>query len=169
MNYGLVHLARREAALAEACRGLRSGAGFAFTVWALPERSAGFGIVLRAIQKHGNMQVPVPAGPPFFRFGDPAECARSLRSAGFVDPSVTTVSQLWRVASPDALFEIMLHSTVRTGALLRAQAPAALQAIREAVREEAAAYPKVAAIELPIPPLLPSPSKGPTPSSPAHD
>lgn len=160
MNYGLLHLARPEAALAEACRVLRSGAGFAFAVWAPPERTAGFGVVLRAIRKHGNLQVPVPEGPPFFRFGDPAECARSLRSAGFVDPSVATVSQLWRVASPEALFEIMLHSTVRTGALLRAQAPAALQAIREAVREEAAAYRKGAAIELPMPAVLAWARKG---------
>jgi len=81
INFGVLHLARPDAALAEACRVLVAGGRCALTVWAKPDVSVGFGIVLRAIETHGRMDVPLPEGPPFFRFSDPAEAARSLRAA----------------------------------------------------------------------------------------
>jgi len=133
MNFGLLHLGRPERALAEACRVLRSGGRFAFTVWAKPEEARGLGIVLGAIQKHGDMKVPLPSGPPFFRFSDPAESRRALLQAGFESPAVRTVPQTWRFKSPEELWDFMLGGTVRTGALLRAQTPAALEAIRAEV------------------------------------
>src|SRR5262245_40288521 len=46
VNFGILHLARPDQALAEACRVLRPGGRFGFTVWAKPEEAAGFGIVL---------------------------------------------------------------------------------------------------------------------------
>src|SRR5919108_6637688 len=82
MNFGLLHLGDPDKALAEARRVLRPGGRFAFTVWAKPEETAGFGITLGAIQTHGNMRVPLPDGPPFFRFSDWAESKRSLAAAG---------------------------------------------------------------------------------------
>jgi ubiquinone/menaquinone biosynthesis C-methylase UbiE len=133
MNFGLLHLARPDRALAEACRVLRRGGRFAFTVWAKPEEARGFAIVLGAIQKHGDMKVPLPSGPPFFRFSDPEESRRALLQAGFESPAVRTVPQTWRFKSPDELWDFMLGSTVRTGALLRAQTSAALEAIRAEV------------------------------------
>jgi len=150
MNFGLLHLGRPERALAEACRVLRSGGRFAFTVWAKPEEARGFGIVLGAIQRHGNMNAPIPAGPPFFRFSDADECRRSLLQAGFQKPEVRPVPQVWRLQLP--LFEIMLGSTVRTGALLRAQAPAALEAIRAEVTG-------LSRSELPMPAVLATATK----------
>ena len=133
MNFGLLHLARPDRALAEACRVLRSGGRLAFTVWAKPEEARGFSIVLGAIRKHGNVNAPIPAGPPFFRFSDPEESRRALLQAGFEQPQVKAVPQTWRLKSPDELWGFMLGSTVRTGALLRAQTPAALEAIRAEV------------------------------------
>jgi SAM-dependent methyltransferase len=160
MNFGLLHLGRPEQALAEAYRVLRSGGKVAFTVWARPEEARGFGIVLRAIQTHGSMTVPLPPGPPFFRFSEPAECRRVLRDAGFVAPQVVLVPQVWRLRSPGALFEIMQGSTVRTAGLLRAQTPEALDAIRAAIRAAAASHQKGDTVELPMPAVLASASRG---------
>src|SRR5207302_5786133 len=68
MNFGLLHLARPDTAIAEAHRVLRPGGRYALTVWAPPEQAVGFGMTLRAIQEHGNPNVGLPEGPPFFRF-----------------------------------------------------------------------------------------------------
>jgi SAM-dependent methyltransferase len=55
INFGVLHLARPDAALAEARRVLVAGGRCALTVWAKPDVSVGFGIVLRAIETHGRM------------------------------------------------------------------------------------------------------------------
>jgi SAM-dependent methyltransferase len=159
MNFGLLHLGRPEKAIAEAHRVLHSGGKFAFTVWAKPEEALGFGIVRRAIESHGTSDVPLPSGPPFFRFSDPAECERTLREAGFVAPGVRLVPQVWRLRSPDTLFEIMSGSTVRTAGLIHAQTPEAVEAIRADVRASAERYRKGEWIELPMPAVLASAGK----------
>jgi SAM-dependent methyltransferase len=159
MNFGLLHLGRPERAVQEAHRVLRAGGRFGFTVWAGPEEAVGFGIVLRAIRAHGAPDTPLPPGPPFFRFSDPDECRRALLGAGFAQPDIARISQTWRLPSPDALFETMLRSTVRTAGLLRAQSDEALKAIRSSVRQEVSAYRKGEGIELPMPALLASAAK----------
>jgi SAM-dependent methyltransferase len=160
MNFGLLHLGRPDKAIAEAHRVLHSGGKLAFTVWAKPEEALGFGMVLRAIQRHGISDVPLPSGPPFFRFSDPEECERTLLEAGFVESSVRLVPQVWRLRSPDALFEIMSGSTVRTAGLIHAQTPEAVEAIRTNVRASAERYRKGGLIELPMPAVLAWAGKG---------
>ena len=159
MNFGILHLARPEQALLEAHRVLRTGGKFSFTSWAKPEESVGFGIVLRAVETYGRPSLELPAGPPFFRFSDPAECIRSLIVAGFDAPKVTKVKQLWRLPAGDGLFEAMRDSTVRTAGLLRSQEPGALENIRAAIREETRTYQKGDLVELPMPAILASATK----------
>jgi ubiquinone/menaquinone biosynthesis C-methylase UbiE len=160
MSFGLLHLGRPDQALTEARRVLRAGGRLAFTVWATPDAAVGFGIVLGAIQRHGRLDVPLPPGPPFFRFSDPDECRRALLAAGFRAPEVATIPQVWRLASRDALFEVMHRSTVRTAGLLRAQTPDALEAIRAAIREALGPYERGGAVELPMPAVLATAAAG---------
>lgn len=159
VNFGILHLARPDQALAEACRVLCPGGRFGFTVWAKPEEALGFGIVLGAIAKYGNLNVPLPEGPPFFRFSEADECVRSLLAAGFQSPKVIKVAQVWRLPSVDSLFEFMKDSTVRTAGLLRAQKPEVLEQIRDAMRDESKQHQKDEAVELPMPAILASGTK----------
>lgn len=151
MNFGILHLGQPELALLEAQRILRSGGRFAFSVWATPEETIGFGIVLRAVELHGEPRVELPEGPPFFRYSDPEECSRGLLVAGFESPSVAKVSQTWRLPAGDGLFNAMKDSTVRTAGLLRAQKPTVLKKIRDEMRASVEKYTKGDTVELPMP------------------
>ncbi len=154
MNFGLLHVAQPELALAEAHRVLRSGGRLAFTVWGDPQSCTGFKIILDAIAKHGDANVPLPEGPPFFRFSDPQECTRALTAAGFTDPTVSEVRVAWEMQRPDTLFETFLFGAVRTGALLQAQQPEAQEAIRRSTREEVMRFAEHGRLRLPMAAVL---------------
>ena len=151
MNFGILHLGQPEVALVEAHRILRGGGRFAFSVWAKPQETIGFGIVLRAVELHGEPRVELPEGPPFFRYSDPEECTRGLLVAGFESPAVTKVAQVWRLPAGDGLFNAMKNSTVRTAGLLRAQKPTVLNKIRDELSAALVKYTKGDVVELPMP------------------
>jgi SAM-dependent methyltransferase len=135
MNFGILHLAEPETAMREACRALAPGGRFAFTAW-IEEGNAVAEIVDSAVAEHAA-PVELPEGPSFYGFGDPGESRRALADAGF-DPSsvrAETVEALWRVPTAELLFEAELHAGVRTSAVLSAQPPERLQAIRSAMTE----------------------------------
>jgi SAM-dependent methyltransferase len=156
MNFVLLHLARPEQALREACRVLRPGGRVALSVWAKPEEAVVFGIVLGAVRNHGTLEVPLPPGPPFFRFSDREECEGTLRAAGFEAPRVAKVPMVWRLPSADAVIEAMADGTARTGPLLRAQNAEALRAIYASIREAVRRYETGRGLALPMPAVLAS-------------
>jgi len=150
----MLHLEQPQRAVAEAFRVLRPGGRYAFTVWDVPENAVAFGIILQAIQIHGNMDVPLPAGPPFFRFSDPAESARVLSEAGFVSAQTVQVPQAWKLQSGADLFITFRTAAVRTAALLNAQTQSALLKIQEEIVSRAEAFRRGESIELPMPAAL---------------
>jgi SAM-dependent methyltransferase len=154
MNFGLLHLARPDTALTEAHRVLQPGGRYAFTVWS--EQAVGFRLALRAIEEHGNVNVPLPEGPPFFRFSDAAKTRATLEAAGFCEVKVRELPLSWQLPHADAAFEALSRGGVRTAAVLRAQRPDALAAIRIAVRRGVEAYARDEGFSIPMPAVLAS-------------
>ena len=156
MNFGMLHLARPDTAIAEARRVLTPGGRYAFTIWAGPEQAVGFGMVLRAIEAYGKSDVGLPEGPPFFRFSSADECRRTLEQAGFDEVNVTTLPLTWTMKSSDAVFDALIRGGVRTSAILRAQTTDALAKIRFAVGHAVEQYPHGAGFALPMPAVMAS-------------
>jgi SAM-dependent methyltransferase len=157
--FGMLHFAHPERAMAESYRVLRRSGRVAFTVWAPPNEALMFGIVRGAIETHGRIDVPLPDGPAQFRFSDPAECRAVLGAAGFSGIDVRRIRLVWRLDSADRLFDIVMHGSVRTAAVLRAQTETALVAIRKAMGEEVARYRNGEVYELPMPAVMASAAK----------
>lgn len=140
VNFGMFHFSRPEKALAEAFRVLRPDGRIAFTVWTSRDKAAALDMVLKAIEAHGQLDVGLPEGPPFFRFSDWGECRRVLLEAGFAEPEVREVPQTWCIRAPETPFHALMRGGVRVAAILKAQTPEALALIEKAVSESAAAY-----------------------------
>ncbi|MBS1954291.1 MAG: methyltransferase domain-containing protein [Cyanobacteria bacterium SZAS-4] len=154
MNFGILHLEHPEKALAEAHRVLRTGGSAAFTVWAPPDRSAGFRCVLENIQRHGDPSIVLPQGPAFFRFSDKYEFLNRLEDAGFKDVKFRHIDMIWKLSDGEAMFNAFFEGTPRTGGTLRAQSPEKLAAIKNAILESSLKFKQGGSLEIPMVSLL---------------
>jgi SAM-dependent methyltransferase len=153
-NFGMLHFADPDRALAEAFRVLRRPGVVAFTVWS--PAAVGLGIAQSAAAEHGDAGAArLPPGPAFFRFSDAAEAARTLTQIGFVECDSTEIRQRWRLASMDDLLRALAEGTVRNRALLRSQPAAARAMIENAIRAALLPYRTVeGGLEIPMPAVL---------------
>src|SRR5262249_50511756 len=144
------HLAEPDAALAEARRMLRPGGRYALTAWA-PDGNAQAEIVGAALAEHA-IAVEVPEGPAYFRFAEAGESRRALVDAGFGPDSVRvdTIPVRWRGPTPAFLCEAERPAGVRTAAVLAAQPPDRLAAIRAAMARGVRRYSDGSEYALPI-------------------
>jgi SAM-dependent methyltransferase len=156
---GLGHFPNPDVALREAFQVLKRGGRVAFTVWDTPERAVGLGAVYAAVRAHGSLDVGLPAGPNFFLFSDPEQSTHALRDAGFISPSCHQVPQVWRLADPDELFQVITAGTVRAAATLRAQSPQVQDAIRAALRDTVTPYQRGQSFEIPMPAVVATAAK----------
>jgi SAM-dependent methyltransferase len=152
INFGLLHLSDPEKGCAEACRVLKSGGRFGFTVWAGPEENPGARIVNDAIQAHADLDVGLPEGPPHYLYGDRQECQKVLEEAGFDGNSMSynTRTVEWRLPSASYFFQAERDAGVRTAGILTRQSPERLDAIREAIEKGIRRYAIGTEIVLPM-------------------
>jgi SAM-dependent methyltransferase len=152
MNFGLLHLSRPEAAFAEAFRVTRPGGWYAFTIWAAPDKSPGHRIIQEAVNAHADFEVCLPEGPDYFAYGSPDQCRLALGRAGFDPASLRfqTIQTEWRVPSLSFFFESERDAGVRTAALLAAQKPKAIAAIKDQIEISVGFYAKDDGFDIPF-------------------
>jgi SAM-dependent methyltransferase len=152
INFGLLHLSHPEKGCAEACRVLKSGGRFGFTVWAGPEENPGAKIVNDAIEAYADLDVGLPEGPPHYLYGDRQECQKVLEQAGFDGSSMNynTRTVEWRLPSASYFFQAERDAGVRTAGLLARQSPERLEAIRMAIENGIRQYARGSEIILPM-------------------
>src|SRR5439155_14757192 len=142
INFGLLHLSHPEKGCAEACRVLKSGGRFGFTVWAGPEKNPGAKIVNDAVEAHGDLDVGLPEGPPRYLYGESNECRKVLEQSGFDGDSMTyeTRTVEWHLPTASYFFQAERDAGVRTAGFLARQSTERLDAIRIAVEEGVRRY-----------------------------
>jgi SAM-dependent methyltransferase len=150
-SLGILHFANPEKAILEAKRVLRSGGKYAITCWTPPSRNPFMGLVLGAVQKYGTTDVPLPPGPPLFRFGEPAECERTLGACGMHEIRTTQLDLEWDFPAAEQVVPAILGATARLSPLLALQAPEARKSIEAAIAEGARGYEKGGKVAIPAP------------------
>ena len=152
MNFGLLHVSHPEKACAEACRVLKRGGKFGFTVWAGPEQNPGAKIVNDAIEGYANLNVGLPEGPPKYLYGEREECRRVLKRAGFDGTSMSyeTRTVEWHLPHAGFYFEAERNAGVRTAGILARQSPETLEAIRVAIENGIKQYARGNEFVLPM-------------------
>lgn len=150
-NFSLLHLARPERAMAEANRVLKPGGRFAFTTWAKVSENSFVKLVDDAIQAHANLNVDLPAGPPFYLYENETEFRSAVARAGFDRSSMTfKVHQIkWQVPTATFIFEAELNAGVRTAGFLKRQTPEALAKIKAAIENSMQQYATKSGFEIP--------------------
>ena len=153
-NFGILHFPTPERFLAEAFRVLRPGGSIAFSAWRNGGSASGFGIVLDALSRHGQLDVGLPDGPAFFQFADPQYCHSALSACGFESIDTAPLDLVWEVADPGELFDAVSSATVRTAAVLRRQTDDARAAIAAAIASGVRAFARGDKFLVPMPVAL---------------
>lgn len=143
-NFALLHVSDPERACAEACRVLKRGGKFGFTVWAPAAESPYAKIIDDAIAAHANREVDLPEGPPHHLYGGREEFREALDRAGFDGASIIfklhTIE--WNVPTARFVFDAERHAGVRTAGLLARQTPETLRAIQSAIESAVQPFAK---------------------------
>jgi hypothetical protein len=111
-------------------------------------------LVFDAVQKHGTFDVSLPPGPPLFRFGEPAECERTLRECGMEVVLTTELAMNWDFEFAEHVVPDLLGATARLAPLLSLQTEERRRRIEEAITEGARAYGRSGRVAIPAPMTL---------------
>jgi SAM-dependent methyltransferase len=151
--FGMLHFGSPERAMAEACRVLKPGGRYAFSVWRVPPPGSYMALVGGAIRAHGDPTAGAPPAPNFFRYAEADEGAAALAEAGFED--VERIEAPIEIIVPaDQVIEAVYSAGVRTTAILEAQSAEARERIHAKIVAAAQANAVDGIARLPMPAVV---------------
>lgn len=153
-NFGILHFPNPEQAIAEAFRVLAPGGRYAFSSWRPPDQSPFMALLLGSVEKHGDMKVPIPPGPPMFRFSDPAECEKVMAATGFSNVSCQNLPVVARFDKPADVMDTVNKGMVRAKVIIKMQTDENQARIEAAIIEGAKKFETGGTIEIPQPAVL---------------
>jgi len=148
-NFGVHHVPRPTAALAEMHRVLAPGGRAAFTVWPRPDTNVPWQLLFDAIRQHGALDA-AKTPPPSGSINSEDNCRAALADAGFHDVDARLFQREWLVRNVRDLLAAFRNGTARTAALIDAQDAAALPAIGAHMAQHAERYRRGDALHIPI-------------------
>jgi ubiquinone/menaquinone biosynthesis C-methylase UbiE len=133
--FGLNHLAEPERAIGEVARVLKPQGLLVYTLWRPSQEGWDlFDLVMKAIQKHGTLEVDLPAAPSQFRLADEGEAKAVLAARGLRPVAIQYLMATWTGRSGQLVLDLIHKSLVRTPMVINAQTEQARAAIDEEIR-----------------------------------
>jgi ubiquinone/menaquinone biosynthesis C-methylase UbiE len=159
--FGLMHLNDPDRAIGEAFRVLKPGARYGFAAWSVPVKAELLGLALKVLAVEADMGVPMPPGPPFFQYSDPAFAKAALERAGFDSVAFREVPLMFRGRTPEDVWDFFMKGTVRIMVLIRLQTSERQARIRAGILEAAKKYQKGGELQIPSSAIVHSGRKPP--------
>ena len=154
INFGILHLANPEQAIAEVFRVLKPRGKFLFTIWDKPERSKAFDFIMTALKEDGDLNVSLPEGPDFFKFSDSNTSKTILSNIGFDTIEAMQIEFIWTLNSAEELFQTFYKGGIRIGGILRAQKVESIRKIIENLEQKTKLFQRGEKLEIPTSVML---------------